>query len=96
MRLRPACQVLESRPPSWNGERWARVEPPPDAGGDHPTFEPSEVVVVEAEMAPHRGPSRQVEDLGGRHPPARHVEQAGDDPEQRVHLTYRPVREAYT
>ncbi len=70
-----------------------RIESPADAGSDHPLLEPAEVVVVEAEIAPDRRASGQIEDLGCRNPSARHVEQSRDDPEQGVDLPDRPVGE---
>jgi hypothetical protein len=67
------------------------VDTPADTGGDHPSRDGGEIVVVEAEHPADRRSRRQVEDFGCRHPPAGQLEQARDDSEQRVHLSYRPI-----
>ena len=71
------------------------VEPPPHAALGGPAVEAGQVVVVQAEAAPHRLAGGEVEHLGGGEPRRGEVEQLGDHPEEGVRLAQRPVGEPH-
>jgi hypothetical protein len=73
----------------------SRIQPPAHAPVARPLRHARQVVLVEAEPAPHRRASRQVEHLRSGQPPAGELEQLRDDAEHRIGLPQRPVGQAH-